>query len=119
VEKYVTQLPESEQKKVVALSDSVAKMGPGRNTLKVNKLTRDLYEFKPNHLDRIMWFYDGETPDGRGHIVMTHAFKKEKNKTPSRELKRGGGALRVRYIQEREAAKNQQRREVSAKRYVH
>lgn len=94
VSEYIANLQPSDQRKTVALLEHVANYGPPRNTQKSNKLTNQLFEFKPTTTDRIIWFYDGQA-----RIVMTHAFKKEKNRTPPREIKKGEEHRRI-YIKE-------------------
>lgn len=91
---HISGLPVRDQRKVTALLELVANRGTPRNEQKCQKLTEHLFEFKPTDLQRIIWFYGGQR-----RIVMTHAFKKEKNRTPQREMQRAE-ALRSTYIQE-------------------
>ena len=82
-------MQERDRRRLIALLDHTALNGPPRNVEKFKKVegTDGLFEFK-SFQDRIPAFYDGNEPDGRGRLVMTHGFRKKGDRMPPGELKR-------------------------------
>jgi phage-related protein len=79
---YIDSLQKAEQRKLIALLERVTNHGPPRNEEKSKPLREDLFEFK-SFQDRVIWFYDG-----KGRIVMTHAFQKKGGPVPPEEIRK-------------------------------
>jgi phage-related protein len=90
---YLESLQESDRKKVLALLRTTAKAGsPPGNPEKFSKLETPIYEFK-SYQDRFPCFFDGQ-----GRILITHGFRKKKNRTPKEEISRALN-LRASYLE--------------------
>lgn len=85
---YLQGLDEAGRKKVMALLQMTAEIGPLSNVQKFKKVkgTKDLYELKSFQV-RLPCFFGA-----RGTIVITHGFTKKRNGMPSSEKDR---ALRM------------------------
>ena len=88
---YIQGLEESDRKRVLALLDRAAGYGPPANIEKFRKLTGDIYEFKAFQ-DRLLCFFDG-----KHRIVLTHGYKKKRNKADPDEIRRAD-RLRTAYL---------------------
>ena len=102
VDEFVGQLPEEQQKKVVALLERAAEHGPPKNDeLCAHIAGEDFWEFKPGQ-QRIFWCY---APDRR--IILLNGFTKKSKRTPKKELARGRRLCRE---AQREIADRRERR---------
>ena len=87
VKEFIDGLPQSEQKKIVALLRRTADHGILSNEEKFRKLDHGIWEFKSFQV-RLLCFFE------RNHlIVLTHGFKKKQDRTPKNEIER---AVRIR-----------------------
>ncbi len=82
VRQYVSGLTPSEKKKIWALLERTGDHGTPKNTQKFNHLEGDLYEFK-SFQDRLFCFFDGV-----GRIVITHGWKKKRDRATKEEIQR-------------------------------
>jgi phage-related protein len=93
---FINELEDADQKKIIALLQRAADFGPPRNEEKFKKLKDEmLWEFKSYQV-RILCFFDKEKL-----IILTHGFKKQRNKTPKSEIERAN-KLRKEYFKERQ-----------------
>ena len=68
---------------IVRRLEQLAERGPSRKRDEFNLLGHDLYEVKAKSGPRVIFFYDQD------HIVIcSHAFNKQSQKTPSKEIKK-------------------------------
>jgi len=89
---YLEALQENEEKKVWALLKRSATQGkPPPNPERFDQLEGPLYEFK-SHQHRLPCFHDGQ-----GRIVITHGFRKKKDRTRRQEIDRAA-RLRTDYL---------------------
>jgi Phage derived protein Gp49-like (DUF891) len=85
VEQYVSQLKEQEESKLVNLFEFLLSMGTIKNNEKFKYLTgsKGIFEFKSGSHRILCFILDGLHPKS---FVMTHGFKKDKGKTPKKEI---------------------------------
>jgi len=93
---FINELEDADQKKIIALLQRAADSGPPRNEEKFKKLKDEmLWEFKSYQV-RILCFFDKEKL-----IILTHGFKKKRDKTPKNEIERAN-KLRKEYFKKRQ-----------------
>ncbi|SOD92541.1 type II toxin-antitoxin system RelE/ParE family toxin [Caenispirillum bisanense] len=92
LEEFVSGLPKSERRKVLAMLDHVAEGGtralPSDRCHQIDD-EHQIYQFTAGQV-RILWFYDRDKI-----ILCSHAFLKRTNKTPKRERERAVAARKA------------------------
>jgi phage-related protein len=91
---YLGGLTEVDRRRAFSLLQFTAELGPRKNREKFNSLGDGLFEFK-SYQDRLAWFYDGVS-----RIVITHGWKKKRDKAPKSEIDRAR-RLRAEYQESR------------------
>lgn len=81
-QEFIEDLDEPDKKKFIALLQKSADEGPPKNREKFNHLEDKLYEFK-SYQARVICFFEKDKL-----ILLTHGFRKKKDKTPKEEIKR-------------------------------
>ncbi|MEX1023164.1 MAG: type II toxin-antitoxin system RelE/ParE family toxin [Dehalococcoidia bacterium] len=83
---YLMRLDVDRQRKAMDLLRYAASAGPPLwHPDKCQKVTdTDFFEFKPSRSDRIFWMWSLE-----GAVILFHAFAKQSNHTPLREIRTG------------------------------
>ena len=93
VKKFICELTEKNQKKILSLLQYTIQNGPPHNEEKFKKLTTheslSLFEFKAGQVRVLCAF------DGRSIIVLTHGFIKQQQKTPRTEIDRAARLLQL------------------------
>ena len=91
VSEYLDSLEPRDRKRLMSLLNRTAEAGPPSNIEKFRKLDEEIYELK-SYQDRLLCFYlEGFV------LVLTHGYKKKKDKMPPDELKRAKG-LRAGFV---------------------
>lgn len=86
VQDYISTLQEKDKKKVIALLDHICHSGPPTNEEKFRYLGDQIWELKTSSAIRILGFFIN--PLLRKQIVLTHGFRKPKNRILQREKKK-------------------------------
>jgi phage-related protein len=86
VTEYVSSLPDSVQKQIVALFDFVLEKGTPRNKEKFRSIGGKIYELKTPMGARILCFFGGSILPNS--LILTHGFNKPKPKQLNREKKK-------------------------------
>ena len=79
---FIDNLEDRDQAKIIQLLNVTADNGTPSNPEKFKKLEKDIWEFKSYQV-RLPCFFEKEKI-----IVITHGFKKRKNKIPRKQIER-------------------------------
>ena len=82
---YIDHLNEKEESKLINLFEFMLSQGNIYNEEKFKQLSDDIFEFKSDSHRILCFIIDGLRPKS---FVLTHGFKKEKGKTPRKEIKK-------------------------------
>lgn len=86
VEEYLGELEKRDARahdQIVRRLQQLAERGPSRKRDQFNNLGRDLYEAKATSGPRVVFFYDRDRI-----VICSHAFDKQTQRTPRREIER-------------------------------
>jgi phage-related protein len=86
VSEYISSLPDSAQKQIIALFDFVLEKGPPKNEERFRSIGDKIYELKTRSGARILCFFGRII--SQNSLILTHGFNKPKPKQLNREKKK-------------------------------
>ena len=86
VQEYISNLDKSDQKKIFALLKHIAENGPPTNEQKFKYINDGIWELKTRSGIRILSFF--QDTKSRDSLILTHGFRKAKQKIFDRHLER-------------------------------